>query len=237
MNKKILLIGNNHGRPGVQKDFINYTSFFKDEIGGNWYDSEIAQKMNPSKDVLKKTLDQLRKESLEFLILIFSGLANQKREFTVEVNKAGGHIAESDLRDIAHKQITIYDCCQSTPKSIERKTSKKTSPKSSTSESEIRTLYEKRIEQSIPQQACLYACSVGQIAHDTAEGGEYSNYLLGVARAIQTDYISISVAHQLASLLTTNHYKDQVPDQFITKCSPSEELILSINPHLKKTHK
>ena len=109
-------------------------------------------------------------------------------------------------------------------------------PKSLTSESDFRSLYENRIEKSIPQQARLYACSVGQVAHTTAEGGEYSNYLLGVARAIQTDYISISEAHQLASLLTTNQYKDQVPDQFLTKCSPTEELILSINPRLKKMH-
>ena len=235
MNKKIVLIGNNHGRPGVQKDFINYTAFFKDEIGGNWYDSEIVQKMNPSKDDLKETLDQLRKESLEFLIVIYCGLTNQKRESTLEINKAGGRIAESDLRDIAEKQITIYDCCQSAPESIKRKKPVKTSPKSYSEESEIRALYENRIEESVPQQVRLYACFIDQIAHDTAEGGVYSNYLLGIARAIQTDYISVRGAHELASLLTTNHCKDQVPEILDTKCSPSEELILSINPHLKKT--
>jgi hypothetical protein len=234
MNKKILLIGNNHGRRCIQKDFINYTSFFKDEIGGNWYDSEIVQQMNPSKDDLKETLDQLRKESLEFLIIIYCGLTERKRELTLELNKSGGCIIESDLKEIAQKQITIYDCCQNVPGSSKRKASNKTTLKSSASGSEIRTLYETRIEESIPQQVCLYACSIDQIAHDTAEGGVYSNYLLGVARAIQMDYISVRGAHELASLLTTNHYKDQVPEILDTKCSPSEELILSINPRLKK---
>ena len=234
MNKKILLIGNNHGRSGVPKDFINYISFFKDEIGGNWNNSEILQVMNPAKDVLLETLDHLRVESLEFLIIIYCGPTNQKRESALEINKAGGCIDESDIRDIAPRQITIYDCCQSVPGSSKRMESKKTTLKSSASESEIRTLYETRIEESIPQQVCLYACSIGQIAHDTTDGGEYSNYLLGVLRAIQTDYISVRGAHELASLLTTNHYKDQVPEIVDTKCSPSEELILSINPRLKK---
>lgn len=234
MKKRVLLIGNNDGLPGVQKDFVNYESFFMEEVGGNWYANEIISKMNPKKSDLINDLQNLKNSSLDFLIVIYSGHGGQKRETVLEINDKGEQISESELKGIAVRQITIYDCCRVYPLLEFSERYDRVLKKSASITSNIRDLYEKRIMQAIPQQLSLYACSIGETASDTTEGGVYSKNLLKAARSIQTDYMTVGKAHEIATNLTKQERKEQNPDSKLTRCLSSQELIFSINPSLVK---
>lgn len=233
MKKKILFIGNTQGLPGVQKDLTNYFSFFMDDIGGNWYENEMIKKMNPSKFELQTVLKNLKESKLDFMIVIFSGHGGQEREVILEINDKGDYIYESELKNIAARQITIYDCCRAVISSYEfSERVDRILEKSATINKKIREVYEKRIMQAISQQLNLYACSIGENAHETAEGGIYSKNLLKVARSLDNQFMSVGMAHQRAADLTKKEQKDQNPEANLIKCLSSQELIFSINPYL-----
>jgi hypothetical protein len=235
MKKRILLIGNNDGLPGVQKDFVNYKSFFMDEIGGNWHHDEIISKMNPKKTDLKKELQNLKNSSLDFLVVIFSGHGGQKRETVLEINDNDEQIYESELNNIATRQITIFDCCRVYPLLEFTERYDRVLRKSASITTNIRELYERRIMQAIPQQLSLYACSIGESASDTNDGGVYSKNLLKGARLIQSDYMTVGKAHEIATNLTKQETIAQNPDSKLIRCLSSQELIFSINPSLGKS--
>ncbi|MBK7103661.1 MAG: caspase family protein [Ignavibacteriae bacterium] len=235
MKKKILLIGNNNGLPGVQKDFLNYQSFFMSEIGGNWYENEIISKMNPKKSDLQDEIKNLKNSYLDFIIVIFSGHAGQERETILEINEKNETIYESELKNISTRQITIYDCCRAYSLTEFSESYDRVLYKSAHISSEIRQLYEKRIMEAIQQQISLYACSVGETANDTSEGGVYSKNLLKAARSIDTDFMSVGKAHEVAKILTKKEQPNQTPDAILPRCLSSQELILSINPSLRKS--
>jgi hypothetical protein len=234
MKKRILFVGNSDGLPGVQKDITNYQSFFMDEVGGNWYESEIISKMNPKKSDLQSELQNLKNSSLDFLIVVFSGHGGQEREIVLEINGDGEHIYESALKNIASRQITIYDCCRASSRLEFSESYDRMMTKSAKIDSNIRELYEKRIMQAIPQQLSLFACSIGETAMDTSEGGLYSKNLIKAARSFQTEYMSVGKAHETAAYLTKLERKEQNPVAELIRCLSSLELILSINPALGK---
>lgn len=236
MKKKILLIGNSEGLPGVQKDFNNYKSFFMDEVGGDWYENEIISRMNPKQSDLRNELKSLKNSALDFIIIIFSGHAGQEREIVMEINGNGETIYESELKNIASRQITIYDCCRvSTSLEFAESSDRVLLEKSAKIESNIRQLYEKRIMQAIHQQLNLYACSIGKTAEDTDEGGRYSKNLLKAARSVNSDYMTVGKAHETAAYLTKQERKEQTPVADLVRCLFKQELILSINPYLGKS--
>ena len=235
MKKRILLIGNSEGLPGVQKDFANYKSFFMDEVGGNWYGSEIMSRMNPKGDDLRSELRTLKNSSLDFLIVVFSGHAGQEREVVMEINGNGETIYESELKNIASRQITIYDCCRVYSNLEFSRSSDMLLEKSAKIDSNIRQLYEKRIMQAIPQQLSLFACSIGETAIDTYEGGLYSKNLLKAARSLNSESMSVGKAHETAADLTKKERKEQTPVAELVKCLLTQELILSINPSIGKS--
>jgi len=232
MKKRILLFGNNDGLPGVQKDFVNYESFFTSEVGGHWYNNEIFSKMNPKKSDLITELKSLKNNYLDFLIIIFSGHGGQKRETVLEINDGGEQIYESELNDIATRQINIFDCCRAYPLLEFSEQYDRVIRKSASISSNIRELYEKRIMQAIPQQLSLYACSIGETAQDTSDGGIYSKNLLKAARSIQTDYMTVGKTHETATRYTQQEVKGQNPDAKLVRCLSDQELIFSINPSM-----
>jgi hypothetical protein len=104
----------------------------------------------------------------------------------------------------------------------------------------IRKRYETRILQSIPQQAILYACSIGQCSYDSKGGAVYIDKLIEIAKkASDVEFITVGQAHQKAARLTTDktasdpvEYDEgpQVPDASLPKCLSSQQLVISINP-------
>ena len=214
MQKKILMIGNDSGLPGVKVDIINYTAFFKSPIGGNWYDSEIEIKRNPAKKDLIKRLSELKNLGLDFMIVYFSGHGGQDRETLLELNSEGEVINDSELHNIGKKQITIYDCCRSYPEE-KRAALQLDEAYAEFAEYDTRAKYEKRIMQAIPQ---------------------YSKYLLQSAKNIESEYKLVGAAHAEAAELTIDYCKylpkenKQLPDAILPKCLSSQQLIIGINP-------
>ncbi len=230
MRKKVLLIGNSEGLPGVKVDIENYKGFFKSNCGGDWVDFEITTKLNASKKDVISELASMKALSLDYSIIIFSGHGGQKRETLLELNSAGELLSESELKNISQRQLTIYDCCRSYAQPIMDSKSFTAILNKGLSDVSTRERYEKRIMEAIPQQVCLYACSIGEVAHDTSRGGVYSKYFLQSARNLQSSFKLVGTAHEEAATLTTADFKDQHPDAILPRCLTSQQLIISINP-------
>lgn len=230
MNKRILLIGNDDGLPGVKVDLRNYKTFFKSNKGGEWYDSEIIEKINPSKDDLISKIDDLKRLNLDFVIVVFSGHGGMKRETVFELNPEGELFAESRLHNIAPKQITITDCCRAQMEDVSESLKLRNIVKSFSAYQGTRERYERRINSASPQAVKLYSCAENEVSHDTPKGGAYSKYLLESAIDNNADeYILIGRTHTIAAEKTTKDFPDQHPEIIIPRLLTTQELIMGIN--------
>lgn len=234
MKKRILLIGNNNGLEGVNVDFQNYSRFFQSKVGGEWHSTEIISMMNPSRFALMSKINELKAMALDYLIVVFSGHGGQERETVLELNNTEETVSESELKYISSRQLNIYDCCRSYPSIAEAsERSMKMFDSGGQIERSTRAIYENRIQNSIQQQICLYACSIGETAEDTSKGGVYSSNLLEVAISIKStseSYYLVGTTHSGAkSRVKAKAYK-QNPDATLPRCLSSQQLIFSINP-------
>ena len=73
---------------------------------------EIIEKLNVSKVGLTAEFSKLKIQTLDYLIVIFSGNGGQAREALFELNSCGEFVAESALKNLANRQLNIFDCCQ-----------------------------------------------------------------------------------------------------------------------------
>lgn len=234
MNKRILLIGNNNGLEGVNVDFRNYSDFFQSMVGGEWYSREVISMMNPSRLAVLNKINELKRMSLDYLIVVFSGHGGQERETILELNKSGETIGESELKYIASRQLNIFDCCRSVPQLVE-KSQRVLNMLSGGVVRSTRLVYENRIANSISQQVCLYACSIGETAEDTSKGGVYSVNLLEVASSITGTsemYFYVGETHQAAKRQVKVKGYAQNPDATLPRCLSNQQLIFSINPDI-----
>lgn len=234
MKRKAIIIGNTSGLEGVRVDITRFTTFLKSNTGGAWFDSEIEIFENQTKSTLLQTVDVLRKQSLDYLIILFSGHGGQLRQTMLELNEQGETIAETALRQIAERQLNIYDCCRSYPTKVRKIALDSVSASFSESVNFCRRRYDDRIMQAIPQQALLYSCSIGQVSYDTPDGGVYLSNLLHSAHNISygQQFKLVGIAHQEAITPTTqNSIKEkqghQVPEALLPKCLSSQQLIIS----------
>lgn len=233
MNKRILVIGNTDGLPGVKVDLLNYCSFFKSPVGGNWEDGEIIALPNPTKSALLETIVKLKIANLDYLIVIFSGHGGQERETVLEINSAGETINDSVLKNIAIRQLNIFDCCRSFPQYVTEGAKAMTFSEGGTVGS-TRIKFERRIMQAIPQQVSLYSCSIGQVSHDTTKGGLYSTNLIDSAKKFTSEYQLVGQAHETAAALTIAQTLDkpinqrQNPEAHLLRCLSSQQLIIGV---------
>jgi len=238
MKRRALLIGNSNGLAGVKLDIANYAKFLSSDHGGQWFESEIIIRMNPSKKFLQETIQSIKNESPDFAFVVFSGHGAYEKSTILEINKDEEFINEMDLIGIAKRQILIFDCCRNViiKESVElRKAGGTLSLYGSTTNT--RLLYETRIMQAIEQQNRLYACSIGESSLDTEKGGLYTQNLIGSAKPQSISlYKLVGDAQDEASTKTTNmawvnHLHRQHPTATLTKCLSSQQLIFSINPN------
>jgi hypothetical protein len=239
MKRKALLIGNSNGLPGVKLDISNFTTFLKQYVGGQWYDSEIVIKMNPLKTDLIATISSLKSERNDFMFVVFSGHGAYKKGTVLEINAREEIINESDLKFIAPRQISIFDCCRNLVSATEKRLWKRSIEMFDSATSNIRAKYDTRIMQAIEQQVSLYACSVNESALDTERGGLYINNLLKAAGNINsTEYKLVGIAHEEAKETTkkdawNKRKHNQNPTATLPKCLSSQQLIICINPNSK----
>ncbi len=228
MKKKILLIGNNDGLPGVKIDLLNYKTYFKSFSGGQWNDTEIIEKLNPKKDELILLIEDLKKQNLDYCIVIFSGHGGVKRETVLELNPQGEQFAESRFENISKKQVTILDCCRAYSQTLSVLLNEIKMFKAGGTIG-TRARFEKRIEEALPQIIKIYSCSLGEYSHDTPKGGEYSKNLIESAYADTSEFIYFGRTHVTASEKTTLKFKDQHPEIIQPRLLTSQQLILGIN--------
>lgn len=228
MKKKILLIGNNDGLPGVKIDLANYKKYFKSKTGGQWFDSEIIERINPKKSELITLIDTLKSQDLDYIIVIFSGHGGMKRETVLELNPEGELFAESRFENISKRQVTILDCCRAYLENL------------SESINEIRLFkagglvgtrerFEKRILESVQQQIKIYSCAEGEYSHDTPKGGAYSKNLIESAFDSESGFVYFGRTHVTAAERTTKEFKDQHPEIIQPKLLSSQQIIFGIN--------
>jgi len=239
MKRRALLIGNSNGLAGVKLDIANYIKFLKSDVGGQWHDVEIRTVMNPSKAYLMSIIQQLKNERPDYAFVVFSGHGAYSKGTILEINAQEEYINENDLKYIASRQISIFDCCRNvitTP--LVEKRALGGVLNLSESEKKIRPAYDARIMQSIEQQVSLYACSINESALDTEDGGLYSKNLLRAAKAIYVvDYLTVGTVHEKAADNTkeeayTKEKHIQNPSATLPRCLSSLQLIFSINPRI-----
>jgi hypothetical protein len=229
MKRKALLIGNTNGLQGVQLDIERTAAFLQSPCGGTWYPGELEYFRNPDRSALLARVDELRRQSLDYVFLLFSGHGGHQRQTFLELNAKEERVQESLLQDIAPRQLNIYDCCR-----VVQEMAKKSVALDSLSASfreavsYSRQIYESRIMQAIPQQIQLYACAVGQYSYDTANGAIYLNHLLNAARSTNGDFKTVGNAHEEARIATTHDKPGQVPEASLPKCLTSQQLIISM---------
>lgn len=235
MKRKAILIGNTSGLQGVQVDITRFTAFLTSNVGGAWYDSEIDILQNERKVSLLQKIDAIKRQSFDYVVVMFSGHGGQLRQTVLELNGLGETIEETALRKIAERQLNIYDCCRAFPSTMVKRAQEALSASFAESVNLYRRRFDDRIMQAIPQQALLYSCSVGQVSYDTSTGGVYLSNLLKAAQTISYDqqFKLVGLAHEETMAPTiANSGKErqgrQVPDAVLPKCLSSQQLIISV---------
>lgn len=235
MKRKALLVGNTNGLPGVQIDLANYANFLKSDFGGAWYESEIIILESPKKQDLFTCIRKLKEEYLDYAFVVYSGHGAYRRETILEINSDEECVQEGDLKNIATRQISIFDCCRN--RMLTRLSESRVLYKSFSAGGVIpnyRLYYETRIMQASPQQVTLYACSIGESALDTENGGLYSKNLLQTAIELSDKYVLVGNAHQIARVNTTSQAKAlenhvQTPASTIPRVLTEQQLIISLH--------
>lgn len=236
MKKKILIIGNTSGLPGVPVDMLSYYSFFTSPVGGNWCCEEIDIMKNPTRCSLYKKIVEIEKADYDYVITIYVGHGCEAVSGTVLIINGQDETVEmNDLTNLSQRQLLIFDCCRSyveQPFDIEARATKL-----SLSRDPIRRAYEDRIQASSPQEIVLFACDHAEEAYSTVDGGEYSQHLLHATQMALIDshspFISVSRAHYKAvsSMRQDGLFMLQHPQILQSRCSMQRCLPLAINPN------
>lgn len=236
MKRRALLFGNSKGLGGVKKDIVNFKAFLLGNHGGAWYDREIDVLMNPSKALLMDTIKRIKAEENDFVVTMFSGHGGYQRGTVLEINGDGDVIMDSDLWNLAPKQISIFDCCRAMCDYTEEREVINEVKTFSRDDEKLaaRRLYESRIGSAAVQQNKLYACSIGQCAYDNGEeGGYYLKNLIYRAKTVKGSYGLVGDVHEVAAQDTHIEVKvrenaTQDPVATLPKLLSSQQLIISI---------
>ena len=234
MKRHALLIANADAA-GAQNDINNWKKFLRSGVGGAWHENEIEVLNNPSKAYLEVTLYLTKEANYDFVIVVYAGHGGWERSTILEINPDGETINEVDLKGLAPREILSLDCCRATSAITDILNEVQLRMFSETTRSSIRARYDARTMQAIAQQVTLYACSVGECAYCTNEGGYYTKNLLRQSASVPyNEFRTINQAHNAAAPATTNevHEKenqDQHPDISMARCLTSQQLIIGID--------
>ena len=239
MKRRALLIGNSRGLQGVKKDIMNFQAFLMGRYGGAWKKGEIMIEMNPDLADLRNTIEKIQDEDNDFVIVMFSGHGGYERDTVLEINRKGEYIHEKDLKGLASRQISVFDCCRVVETHEETLKSLNETKLFYVNDSidRLRQRYEERIMKAIPQQDMLYACKIGQCAHDASDGSGayYLKNLIKHAKSITDTFGLVGDVHEDAAQDTTievgiKENELQEPVASLPKCLSSQQLIISIKP-------
>lgn len=234
MKRHALLIANADAA-GAQNDINNWKKFLRSGVGGAWHENEIQVLTNPSKLYLEVTLSLTKDANYDFVIVVYAGHGGWERTTILEINPKGETINETDLKGLAPREILSLDCCRATSTVTDNLNEAQLKMFSETIRSSIRARYDARTMQAVAQQVTLYACSVGECAYCTNEGGYYTKNLLRQSAAVPYNaFQTINQAHNAAAPATTKEVRekenqDQHPDISMVRCLTSQQLIIGID--------
>ena len=197
--------------------------------------------MNPEKIALLSCIKAIKDSKPDFAIIVFSGHGAYRRSMStvLEINKQKEKIDENNLIGIAPRQISVFDCCREvlSEKLLELQNPVQIFAEGGVMQLNIRPYYDNRMMEAMPQQICLYACSVGESAVDIKRGGIYTDNLLRCSSSFRSSecYKLVKDAHNEASYWTRTaaltSYGLQHPELiFKTECPSEPQLIIGINP-------
>lgn len=237
MRKQILIVGYAGELAGIRADIHNYYTFFTSNIGGKWNNDEICILSDTSVTEVMNKILYYRLSRLDYFIFVFCGHgASRNNEVAMQINDTDSLLMESSVMGVAPRQLSIFDCCREREYEdfgiITEFYTHSLLSLGGKLYGNVRRRYENRIMQSVPQSACLYACSIGESAEGTNSGGFYSCNLLKAAYHITDDkeYKTIGLCHTEACLLLKEKNVRQHPDYKLPRCLVESSLILSIHP-------
>ena len=235
MKRKALLICNNDAS-GATHDIDKWRKYLLSGGGGAWVDGEIERLVNPSLSDLNATLSRVRRENNNFVLVVFAGHGEWKRNTLLEINPQGEEIDETEFNNLALREIVCLDCCRGISRLTESAVEAELRFFSATQRSSLRQAYDNRMMQADPQQVNLYACKVGQCAYGDNDGGFYTNNLLDAAQDFlpNRDFQTINRAHNIAAPLTTMETRSregklQEPVMTEGRCVSSRQLIIGVS--------
>lgn len=235
MRKQILIVGYAGALQGVSADIKNYCNFFTSPVGGMWYAEEINVLDKTSVAELIKYIQRYQAIQLDYFIFVFCGHGGSRNdEVVMEINDTDRLVRESEVVNVAPRQLNIFDCCRvkEDDNSCNLLTEMRTFSQGGKIFGNVRKRYDERVLQAVPQSACLYACSLGESAMGNNSGGYYSYNLLKAARNTKNEdlYKTIGLCHNEACESLKTISPRQHPDSKMPRCLTNRSLILSIHP-------
>lgn len=243
MKKKALILGNMDPILGVKNDIENFKAFLKSLRGGAWHETEIDIIQNPSQAYLLKQIESYRKSNYDYFLFLFGGHGDTHQNTT---HIFPSHIHDYDISEdvferIATKQLSIFDCCRVTRKTLSESSTKLSmehakfdSAESYLTESEIRKIYHDSLASTVKQSLKLYACSVNEYAQDD-NGGLYTQNLIKSAIEASDENVRTASAiyvHNLARPIVVKKSRDEQHPTYkgLLRIPEKQQLVLSINP-------
>ena len=230
MKRKAILIGNNRGIMGVNKDLIDFRTFLLSYSGGAWNTEEITILLNKSASELTKEISNIKSEGYDYAIVYFTGHGGLDGETIVEINPSGEQIPESELYGISPKQINILDSCRVNIAGSIKIEGATTVSASGDERNSVRAEFDSLLLSAALQFVKIYSCSEGEESYATPSGSYYTQSLLKEAKGLlrTNRIVSIYNCHDHAAIETINFAKSnghvQTPQIIPAKCLLFQEL-------------
>ncbi len=164
---------------GVLADVNNYKSFLKSGIGGNWFDHEIEQLINPKANDLQIKLNNT---NTDYSFIVFAGHGGYKREDGkdyLEIND-DEFFEALRLRTNSKRQTIIVDSCR-TQMALLNSMGKSLTLESGGDSAQKRSLFDAHLMKCEEGIIRIFSTSKDQAAEEDKDGGLFSSSLIKVS--------------------------------------------------------
>lgn len=225
MNRSCILIGapgseaKQNYLNGVSLDMYNMRNYLRSNTGGAWKDYEIMDIVNPTSLQLLIALNNAKKS--DFSLILFSGHGGtsiKNGKTYLEINNQGEDFPAEGLINHTSKELVIIDTCRSyfVPQTIRQDSITKAINEEISMSTKHRALYDTQITEADIGSLILYACSIGETANDTDEGGIFTQSLIktGITLSKERDsylYQPVNSTFNQAKIIVSSRYKTQHP--------------------------
>jgi caspase domain-containing protein len=170
---------------GVPKDVQRYRDFLLSNHGGAWASDEIVVLYEPSRVALLKEL-ALAGSTAHYTLTIFSGHGGHSDKYSeLCINQWESIRSIEDFHTGASRQLTICDTCRAIEPMRKLAEDKKGTATfgavPDVYRSQCRMKFDEAIGATPAFREIMWACSVGETAADTDDGGLFSTSLISHA--------------------------------------------------------